>query len=57
MADRHVRDAAFFLFLWFAVAVALFFFVLYQEMRCYLRMKTAESLCIGNFFFNFHVVG
>ena len=47
---RSTRSRRFFPLSLVCSSSSFIFFVLYQEMRCYLRMNTAESLCIGNFF-------
>ena len=50
---RSTRSRRFFPLSLVCSSSSFIFFVLYQEMRCYLRMKTAESLCIGKFFSTF----
>ena len=47
---RSTRSRRFFPLSLVCSSSSFIFFVLYQEMRCYLRMNTAESLCIGKIF-------
>ena len=47
---RSTRSRRFFPLSLVCSGSSFIFFVLYQEMRCYLRMNTAESLCIGKIF-------